>query len=419
MPVNRRQFIKRSAGMVAVGLVAPNIWLREARAQSGRGRRVFVVIQLAGGTDGLNTVIPYSESRYRSLRPNLGFLESELKDEQTRSTVISDRFGLHPAMSEIKSLYDGGKVAIVLGVGYPNPNLSHFLSMDIYHTANPVDGRGNGWLGRYADIALFGKTGLTAASLGGLPVKSFLGQRVVLPNILNFDLYDFLGDPGYPADYANQVRSFRRNNAQVYPDNSYIATVARSGVEALDGANRVKTSIGSYQSSVAYPANNPLAAGLKMAAQMIVTIPELELLYVQMGGFDTHAEQIGENRLAGAHALLLRYFSQGVKAFYDDMVEHGMADQVVMMQWSEFGRRPEENASLGTDHGTAVPMFVIGNPVRGGLYGDQPSLTDLDAGNLRHTVDFRSVYATLLDKWLVADSNRVLGGTFSDLGFMS
>jgi uncharacterized protein (DUF1501 family) len=421
MPTNRRQFIKQTAGIVAVGVVAPALLLRQARAQSGTGRRIFIVIQLAGGIDGLNTVVPYTDSRYHSLRPTLGFDDTDLRDSEGRPTIINDQLGLHPELGEIKQLYDEGKVAIVLGVGYPNPTLSHFLAMDIYHTANPETGRGDGWLGRYADIALFGRQGLTAASVGGLPVKSFQAERVVLPNILNFDVYDFAGDPVHPADYQNQVATFRRCHSQVFSEGTFKESVARSGLEAIDGAARLKSSIGNYHSTVVYPEGNPLANGLKMIAKMVVTLPEIELLYVQMGGFDTHSDQIAQTRLDGWHATLQRWFSQGVKSFYDDMAEHGLADQVVMMQWSEFGRRPEENGSKGTDHGTAVPMFVIGNPVAGGIYGDQPSLapTDLDdGGNLVHSVDFRSVYATLLDKWLEVPSTEILGNGFEDLGFM-
>lgn len=428
MSTTRRSFIKQSAGAVAVGLVAPRLLLREARAQTAT-RKVLVIIQLAGGNDGLNTVIPYADSRYASLRPTLSFRESELKDSQGRPTIISHELGLHPAMVAMKEMYDAGRVAIVNGVGYPNPTLSHFLSMDIYHTANPASGRGLGWLGKYADLALLGKSGLKAASVGGLPVKSFSAAKAVLPNILSFDAYDFLTDPLHPGDQLNQVRTLSSTYNDEFPEGSFIRSIADSGVEAVASASRIKRSVAEYRSTVVYPSDNPLAAGLKMLAQMIVTIPELELLYAQMGGFDTHANQIAslssgsptDNKLMGDHARLLRYFSEGVKAFYEDLVEHGIGDDVLMMQWSEFGRRPSENASLGTDHGTAVPMFIIGNPVRSGIYGRYPSLdaTGLDsAGNLLHTVDFREVYATILDRWLGVDSTSILGGRFADLGFV-
>lgn len=424
MPTSRRQFIKQSIGAVSVSLVLPKIWLSEARAQS-TGRKIFVVIQLGGGNDGLNTLIPYTDSRYAGLRPNLGFKESELKDDQGQSTIISGQFGLHPALGEIKGLYDSGKVAIVLGVGYPNPNLSHFLSMDIWHTANTNGGQGEGWLGRYADISLIGKSGLSAVSVGGALPKTFFADKVVIPSITSFAAYDYLTDTKYSGDRANQLATFEKNYARSFPADTALATLDTTGLDAVKGAAQVQAATATYNSPIAYP-NNPLAAGLKMAAQLITTVPEADLLYVQMGGFDNHSAQIATqngqlNKLAGDHSTLLGYFSESIKAFYDDMAQHGLADNVVMMQWSEFGRRPNENASAGTDHGTSSVLFVIGDPVRGGLYGQQPSLaaTDLDsAGNLKFNVDFRAVYATVLDRWLGADSQAILGAQYENVGFM-
>ena len=190
MPVTRRQFIKRGAGMVTVGMVIPRFWLSDARAEKVEftPHRKLVVIQLAGGNDGFNTVVPYTDARYYSLRPTLAFRDVELETQTGVSTVISNQFGLHPAMAEIKQLYDAGRVAVVLGVGYPNPNLSHFLSMDIWHTAD-VNGSGRGWLGKYADLALIGQPSLTAASIGSLDLpKSFGADRFVVPNIIDFSL---------------------------------------------------------------------------------------------------------------------------------------------------------------------------------------------------------------------------------------
>jgi uncharacterized protein (DUF1501 family) len=427
MPTTRREFIKRSAGAVAVGVVMPQIWLSGARAQSANpNRRIFVVIQLGGGNDGLNTVIPYTDSRYASLRPNLAFKDSELKDEQGQSTILDGAFGLHPALTEIKKMYDDGNVAIVLGVGYPEANLSHFLSTDIWHTANPNGGQGDGWLGKYADQKLAGESGLSAVSIGGTLPKALFGDMVVVPSIGSFAAYNYLTDPRYPGDRPNQLSTFNAGYARVFTPGTFLAALDNTGLDAVSGAAQVQAAVAGYSSSVVYPANNPLAAGMKMLAQLVTTIPEAELLYVQMGGFDNHSSQIASpngqpDKLAGDHSQLLRNFSEAVRAFYDDMSEHGLADNVVMMSWSEFGRRPNENASFGTDHGTAAPMFVIGNPVAGGFYGVQPSLapTALDqAGNLQFTVDFRAVYATILERWLGADSGGILGTEYEDIGFM-
>jgi uncharacterized protein (DUF1501 family) len=416
--------------MVTVGMVIPRLWLSDARGEQTEftAKRKFVVIQLVGGNDGFNTVVPYTDSRYYSLRPTLGFKETELKTSDGSSTIISSQYGLHPAMAEIKDLYDQGRVAIVLGVGYPNPNLSHFLSMDIWHTGD-INGAGSrGWLGKYADLALIGQSNLTAASIGSLELpRTFGADKFVVPNIINFSLYNFIADPAYPGDYNNQINSFNVGASRVLSDGSFIGTINKTAFESVKGAQQLQRSINSYKSTIAYPANNPLAAGLQMVAQLMTTVPEASLLYVQLGGFDNHSDQIGDkrddrsNKRVGEHAMLLKWFSEAIKLFHQDLTEHGLADDVVMMQWSEFGRRPGENASFGTDHGTAAPIFVIGNPVRGGLYGEQPSLatTELDpAGNVKFKVDFREVYATVLDKWLGADSKMVLGAQYPNVGFL-
>jgi uncharacterized protein (DUF1501 family) len=202
--------------------------------------------------------------------------------------------------------------------------------------------------------------------------------------------------------------------------------LTKAALESVNGAQAVTTAVAGYSSTVTYPEGNSLANALKMAAQIFTTVPDTNLCYASIGGFDNHSQQIGNdqdptNKLLGPHASLLRSFSQAVKAFYDDMEGHGLRD-LVIMTFSEFGRRLNENASFGTDHGTSSLMFVIGNPVKGGLYGTYPSLaaTDLDnAGNLRHNVDFRAVYSTILDRWLGVDSSTILGGTFENIGFLA
>jgi uncharacterized protein (DUF1501 family) len=423
MATTRRQFIKRGLGMVTVSVALPQVWLSGARAEtSDPDRKILIVLEMLGGNDGLNTVIPYTDSRYYSFRPTLGIKEAELKDAQGRSTIISDRFGLHPSMGQMKALYDAGKVAIVSGVGYPEPSLSHFLSADIWHTTN-LTGKGDGWLGRYSETALAGQPGLSAVSIGARPPKTFTSSKVVVPNIFNFDLYSFQTDQKYAGNRSRKLDTFNALYSRSFPEDSFAGAVSNIGLDAVTGASRIGLAPAAYRSTVVYPANNPLAAGLKMLAQIITAIPEARLLYVQMGFFDHHGQQIAgaTSKLTGQHATLLQYFSDGVKAFYDDMIEHELADKVMIMQWSEFGRRPNENNSLGTDHGTSSSLFIIGNPVAGGLYGQQPSLeaTALDeAGNMKFTVDFRSVYATVIDRWLGGDSREVLGASFENVGFI-
>lgn len=442
MAINRRQFIKRSAGAVSVSLVLPRFWM--GNVASGQtiaadpNRKIFVVIQMAGGNDGLNTVIPYTDSHYSSLRPVIGFKDTELKDENGNSTILgNDPFALNPAMGELKSLFDAKRVAIVLGAGYQNPNLSHFFSQDIWQTAN-TSASGNGWLGKYADQKLVGQSGLSAVSIGSSLPKALYADKVVVPSIAPangadpFALYAYQTDTRFTGDKNNQINTFKATNSRTFNSSSFIGAVSKAGFDAEEGAAQLRAAVAGYTPGATYPTNNipsatavQFASALKMVAQIITTIPDANLLYVQLGGFDHHSQEIGTtadnftDKTKGQHAVLLKALSLGVKTFYDDLTAHGLADNVVMMTWSEFGRRPNENASKGTDHGTASPMIVIGNPVKGGLFGAQPSLTDLDsAGNIKYQVDFRSTYATILDKWLGADSQSILGAKYDNLGFL-
>jgi uncharacterized protein (DUF1501 family) len=428
MPTTRRQFIKRSAGAVTLSMMMPRFWLGDCLAQqpAAFSDKKLVIIQFQGGNDGVNTVIPYTNDRYFSLRPAISFRDTELRDAQGNSTIISNSLGLHPMLGEIKSLYDAGKVAVVNGVGYQNQSLSHFLGTDIWMTANTTGGHGIGWLGKYVDAAFFGRSALSAVNIGGTLPKAFFSERVVVPSIGNFAAYTYQTDNRFSGDRNNQLNAFRANASRIFEPSSYADLLTKAALESVNGAQAVTTAVAGYSSTVTYPEGNSLANALKMAAQIFTTVPDTNLCYASIGGFDNHSQQIGNdqdptNKLLGPHASLLRSFSQAVKAFYDDMEGHGLRD-LVIMTFSEFGRRLNENASFGTDHGTSSLMFVIGNPVKGGLYGTYPSLaaTDLDnAGNLRHNVDFRAVYSTILDRWLGVDSSTILGGTFENIGFLA
>ncbi|HJQ24270.1 MAG TPA: DUF1501 domain-containing protein [Blastocatellia bacterium] len=431
MPINRRQFIKRSATAVTVSLVMPKLWLGRADARdiAAADRRIFLVIQMAGGNDGLNTLVPYADSRYQQLRPTLGFKDTELKDAQGNSTILNSSLGLHPSLSEIKQLFDANRVAVVTGVGYPSPNLSHFLSQDIWQTANTNGGAGNGWLGKYADQKLVGGSGLAAVSVGGSLPKAMFADHYVAPNISPangndpFANYQYLTDGRNAGDRNNQLNTFKALSTRGFDAGSFMDAIAKAGFDAEEGAAQLRTAVQGYSSSVTYPTSS-LASAMKMVAQIATTVPAANLFYVQQGGYDHHSAEIGStqaptDKTVGQHANLLGQLSQSIKAFYDDMAAHGLADNVVLMTWSEFGRRPNENASRGTDHGTSSVQLVVGNPVHGGVYGEQPSLSDLDsAGNMKFKVDFRATYATILDRWLGADSKTILGGTFENIGFL-
>ena len=438
MPINRRQFIKRGAGAVTVSLMMPKLWMggRALGQQPPTAdRRIFLVIQLDGGSDGLNTVVPFTDSLYLSKRPTLGFKDTELKDPNGASTILGNEpFGFNPAISEMKSLYDAGNLAVVLGAGYPNQNLSHFFATDIWQTASTT-GSGEGWLGKYADQELVGLSSLSALSIGGTSPKAFSADQVVIPNIAPaggndpFINYQYQTDPRNAGDKNNQLNTFKSTNSRSFEADSFASAIARAGFDAEAGSAQLRQAVQTYTPGATYPTNNQpspqavqFASALKMVAQIVTTIPEANLLYVRLGGFDHHSQQIGTaddgftDKTKGEHATLLKALSLGVSTFYQDMAAHGLADNVVMMTWTEFGRRPNENASHGTDHGTVTPVMIIGNPVQGGkLYGQQPSLSDLDAaGNLKFKVDFREVYATILSKWLNADAGSILGSQFKD-----
>jgi uncharacterized protein (DUF1501 family) len=434
MPTTRRQFIKQSAGAVSVSMLMPKLLLARGQdtAAVDPNRKIFLLINWNGANDGLNTVVPYANARYKSLRPNLAFNENEFNAGGV-STIINNELAFHPSLVALKGLWDEGKVATVLGVGYPTPNLSHFSSTSIWMTGS-LNAQGAGWIGKYADLALVGKSGLSAVSINNALPQIMFANKVVIPNITPsnnatnlFSNYTYQTDGRNGGDRNNQLNSFRANTSRVFDAGTFLAALADASFDAEAGATQVQNTVSAYRSTVTYPAApNPLSNPLKMVAQLAATIPEANIFNISFGGFDTHSAQItsagGINRATGQHANLLRYVAEGIKAFLDDMAVQGLADNVMILTYSEFGRRPNENASFGTDHGTAAPLFVVGNKVKGGLYGAQPSLeaTSLDrAGNMVFTTDFRSVYATILEKWLPdGSSTAVLGTAFPHLGFL-
>ncbi|MCL6642145.1 MAG: DUF1501 domain-containing protein [Candidatus Bipolaricaulota bacterium] len=416
--LNRREFLKRGVTFVSLSLASRSMLMQvtpghdtvfgQASTLSGNSR-LFVIIQLNGGNDGLNTVIPYGTGLYYDARPKLAVPPKEI-------LPVTGQIGLHPKLTNLKKLYDAGKVAIVQGVGYPNANRSHFRSTDIWMTANPDTVEKTGWLGRYLDesIARFHGTKLPAANIGGTLPLTLVGEKVVVPSIASLESYQFLTDTRYPQEREKRLRLFQTINGQSF-ENAYLDYLAQTGLGAQQSADELQTAVKKYTSKIEYP-TDPFAQGLKLIAQIIAGGIGTQILYVTIGGFDTHAEQ---NTARVNHPMLLETVDKGLDAFYRDISQMGVAEDIVMMTFSEFGRRVRENGSLGTDHGTAAPMFVIGDRVKGGLHGEHPSLTKLDDnGDLMYTVDFRSVYATILEEWLGADSQAILGKRFERLGFL-
>lgn len=419
MAMKRRDFLKRGVTFVSLSLASSHMMMQTsnagnsvfAQASNLSGEdRMLVIIQLGGGNDGLNTVVPYSNGLYYDARPNLAIPESDV-------LTINNEIGLNPNMANFKKFYDEGKMAIVQGVGYPNPNRSHFRSTDIWETANPETVVGTGWLGNYLDATLCESncsTNVPAASIGRALPLSLRGEQIVVPSIANLESFQFQTNERYPQDHDAQVNTVLAINESMSDGDSYGATVANTGLSALRSADTIQEAASQYNSAVEYP-QNPFAQGLQLIAQLIGGGLGTQIMHVSIGGFDTHAEQ------PEMHANLLSSVDTGVAAFYEDLVNMGVADDVLLMSFSEFGRRVRENGSSGTDHGTSAPMFILGNPTIAGLYGEHPGLdtNSLDNnGDMLHNVDFRSVYSTVLESWLGVDPADILGARYENLGFV-
>ncbi len=408
----RRDFMRQMA-VVSVGLGVPAVFAKAtaaAKAEASAGTtRTLIVVQLAGGADGLNTVVPYADGRYRDLRPALAIPEAEV-------LRLDERTGLNPALSGIKTLYDEGKVAIVQGVGYPNPSFSHFKAMDIWQTADPEGKAREGWLGSYFD-SLTDVDGhpLTGLSAGRSLPPAFRAQTTTVPSVGSLDTFALQA----PAAVAGKREASLVQLYDAYkPENTPYAALLDNTVDAaLSSSRMLNAAHAAYKPAVTYPESS-LASGLRLLAELIDAgegsgPTPLRVGHVTLGGFDTHTQQAGEL------TPLLTGLSDALTAFWRDIEAHGHGDDVAVMTWSEFGRRVPENGQAGTDHGSATPMFLLGNRVKGGLHGDAPSLTNLDNGNLQFSVDFRSVYAGVLESWLEASAKDVLGQQFEPLDLFS
>ena len=361
--------------------------------------RVLVVINLQGGNDGLNMVVPHGMPQYYRYRPSLGIAP--------RDVLQIDRVvGLNPQMTSLKSMFDAGNVAIVQGAGYPKPDHSHFRSTEIWQTAAPERYESTGWVGRYLDAADLPKENLfNAVALAPVLPELMLSRRVDVPAIAGLRGYGLTSDRNAPQRSAF---SSLLHDERVPFASPYLATVATIEDHAQRGSQELPKLLAGYTTTAAYPAT-AIGRSLALAAQIAGSRLGTRVIYVQHGSFDTHAGQ------RPTQDRLLRELSDGLKAFYDDLAAHGNEKRVLTLTFSEFGRRVAENASRGTDHGEAAPMLLVGGRVKGGLYGAHPSLDDLDNGDMRFTLDFRSVYATVLEKWFARSPSEILAGTFPTL----
>ena len=407
--INRREFLFRGVGVATVSAMVPRFAVAGARffeeSVAGATARVLVVVELAGGNDGLNTVVPYTDPLYAgTYRRVIGVPAASVLD-------LDGRLGFNPVMTGLKSLWDAGRVAVVEGVSYPNPNLSHFTSRDIWHTADPQLAQRNGWLGRYADRALAG-TGnpLTGCAVSQSLPRTLLADRVVFPSFTSLSAYSYATDGANATDSNNQINAFVAQNSLEHETQTDPDSVGRIGRDAASSSATLRQIASTYVAKATYP-NNSLASALKLCAEVIVGNVGTQILYVTYGGFDNHSAQ------KAAHDSLLTGVSDSIKAFFDDLDAQGKSHDVLLMTWSEFGRRAAENASAGTDHGTAGVHFVVGNAAVRGVYGPPPGLNALDRnGNLPWQTDFRSYYGTILRGWLKTDADAILGKGFPDLG---
>lgn len=405
MNMSRRTFLQSAAVFSAMGF-APRFLGQAAAAVPAitgfNDDRVLVVVQLGGGNDGLNTVVPYGQDAYYRARPKIGLRGDQL-------LKINDGIALNAELKPLMRLYDNAQLAIVQGVGYPNPDRSHFRSMEIWQTASDADQfLGHGWIGRYFDNTCGG----TARPQAGLAIENERPQA--------FECECGVGvatdDPGrfgwLPGPTADNDAAFAAINAPVASGNPALDFLRHTTQNALQSSAEVQSAAAT--GGVKQLAANPgRSKQLDLVAGLIRGGLATRVYYVSIGGFDTHAGQVDR------HGRLLSGVAGALSEFQAQLERDGTADRVLTMVFSEFGRRVEENASGGTDHGTAAPMFLVGKHVNAGLHGAYPSLETLDRGDLIHTVDFRNVYASVLQGWFNTDPTPILQGHFDPMSLLA
>jgi uncharacterized protein (DUF1501 family) len=401
--MKRREFgieTMAAATGLAIGAATPGRWMQTLANElsltdaPGSNERILVVVQWSGGNDGLNTVVPYRNEDYAKARP-------KLKIESSSVIKLDDDLGLHPSLKSLDTILESGRMSIIQGVGYPSPNRSHFESMDIWHSCTyKHDRAGSGWLGRYLS-----ETNTTAAKqasdalglhIGSEPLPLALNERSVqIPSIASIEQMRLKG-----AKWQRESASTATSD-----DSGLLGFVSTSAQAALAASERLESALSAPDASGDFP-ETPLGEKLRIISRLIHAGLGTRIYYVTLDGFDTHANQLD------VHASLLRQWSDAVAAFSRSLERGGQRDRVLVMTFSEFGRRVAENASLGTDHGAAAPMFFTGPVFASQRIGELPSLTDLDDGDLKFHTDFRDVYSVVIDDWLGGSSSKALGSAF-------
>ena len=403
--LSRREALQQGLCGLGVSAGLPLIFGRAAQSmaedeKSGgvvNPERILVIVELDGGNDGLNTVVPYGDDAYYRHRPDIAIAAEDVRP-------IDDHFGFHPSLAGFERLYKDGKFALIHGCGYDNPILSHFAAMGFWHTGVPIAGEKLGWIGRLGDkLSPEGRENfiVNVAKQQSLAVRS----RVHSPLVFD-DPARFIRAGRY--EQTSLLGTLTGTESSSQPTLKFLSGIASS---ALKSAKFVREAWAAYSTPVNYGLELPISQDLRKVAALIDAGMPTRLFYVQYrnNDFDTHVHQVD------LHARLLAYASDPIHGFVEDMDRIGRGDDVTMMVFTEFGRRVPENASGGTDHGTATPVYVVGNKVKGGQYGKPVSLTELDDGNLLYTTDYRRVYASMIGDWMGADADTVLKGHFESL----
>ncbi len=378
--ISRREFMNQSAGILAVGSTASSLWWQAAgAAEARRDAPVLVVLELSGGNDGLNTVIPHGDAVYHKSRPTL-------RVEPGKVLKLDDRVGLHPALKDLHRLWEGGNLAVVQGVGYPEPNRSHFRSMEIWQTGTVGPAPPAGWLGRLGDA--HPRLELCHVGQGAMPL-AVQGRKVAAQSLASVAAYRLEAGAQLPSRFKDG--SGARLLAEIRQRYTATADLARR-LESLRG------------SELASASAETLEGRLETIRRLIEADTPYRVYYTAQDGFDTHAGQLY------AHQRLLQTLGKALAGFLDGLKQSKLDERVVVLVFSEFGRRLKENANGGTDHGTAAPVLIAGRAVKGGVFGPHPNLADLDeAGDPGFAVDFRDLYATLIRRWLAVDPTPILG----------
>ncbi len=424
MSHTRRDFLRAALGtstLMSLGSVAPDWLLRSAAAEPQRDAKdtVLVVLQLTGGNDGLNTVVPYTDDEYARNRPTLCLPTGDLHK-------IDSSLGFHPRMEAFSRLYKDGHLSIVQGVGCPNPDQNHERALRMWHTADPQrPQRQTGWLGRVMDHAWSPTTPDTVAVFVGPIARPFAlnAENAVVPSLRSAEDLIVRSVPTWgerprsPKDIVRGRTTYEESphgvTTNAMADDSLLPFVRQSTLDARAKSERVEAIVKTAGSAADYPQFG-LARDLRTVAQLMRADIGIRIFFTELGGggiggFDNHANQLGN------HCAMLHQLAESVAAFVYDLQRDQQLDRVLLMTFSEFGRTVKENGRHGTDHGVAAPVFLAGGRVKGGLVGPHPSLIDLDKGALKMHTDFRRVYATVLDRWLGFESEAVLGGRFESL----